>query len=252
LIPSKFAGGRAARQDHETVITNQDGKVKGTYKASWHRFERGGAKKASKYKGRELAHWTKEDIEKIKEEYKREERRASTPLYWEDVNVGDEIPTIIKGPTTQISKFAYESIAGPGGWFVGHHLAFELFEKHPGLAFVNEDGIPEAPVAIHWSNERSQRYLGLPGAYDAGYERINWIIQSLMNWMGDDAFLRRLVVRFPKFALLGDLTRCHGKVKRKREEKDKGIVELDIWTQIQNGDITTTGKAEVILPGKGE
>jgi len=247
LIPSQFAGGRAVKQDHETVVTNQNGEVKGRYKASWHRFERGSAKKESKYK-RELAHYSKEDIENIKLEYKKEKRRGSLPLYWEEVSVGEEIPTILKGPTTQVSKFAFESIFGPGGWFVGHHLAFELFEKHPGLPFINEQGIPEPPVAIHWSNERSQKYLGLPGAYDSGYERINWIIQSIMNWMGDEGFLKRLVVRFPKFAFLGDLTRCHGRVKGKKEVEGKGIVELEIWTQIQNGDITTQGEAEVILP----
>lgn len=247
LIPSQFAGGRAAKQDHETIVTNQSGTVKGRYKASWHRFERGSAKKESKYK-RELAHYSKEEIEKIREEYKREKRRGTLPLYWEEVTVGEEIPSILKGPTTQISKFAFESIFGPGGWYVGHHLAFELYEKHPGLPFINEQGIPEPPLAIHWSNERSQKYLGLPGAYDAGYERINWIIQSIMNWMGDEGFLKRLVVRFPKFALLGDLTHCYGRVKGKKEEVGKGIVELEIWTQIQNGDITTQGEAKVILP----
>ncbi len=250
FIPSKFAGGRAAKQDHETVVINQDEVVKGRYKASWHRFERSGAKKASKYEGRELAQYTKEDIQAIKEEYKQEKRRGASLLYWEDVTVGEELPTLLKGPTTVASKFAFEAMFGGGGWVVGHHLAFELNERHRGLAFINEQGIPEPPVTIHWSNERSQKILGLPGAYDAGYERINWVIQQIMNWMGDEGGLRRLTVRFPNFALLGDLTRCYAKVTAKREEYDAGVVDLEIWTEVQTGDTTTKGEAQVVLPRK--
>ena len=88
---------------------------------------------------------------------------------------------MVKGPTTEVSKFAFESWLGAGGWFVGHKLAFELFDRHPGLPFVNEQGIPEQPVAIHWSNARSQSVLGLPGAYEAGYERTSWLVHMLMK-----------------------------------------------------------------------
>ncbi len=113
-----------------------------TYKTSWHRFERSEAKRASKYEARELPHYTPDDIERIKADYRQERRRGATPLHWEDVREGDEIPFVVKGPTTEISKFAFESWQGAGGWFVGHKLAFELFEKHPGLPFINEQGIP--------------------------------------------------------------------------------------------------------------
>ena len=38
IIPSKFGGGRAAIQDYETEIWNQDGAPVGSYRTSWHRF----------------------------------------------------------------------------------------------------------------------------------------------------------------------------------------------------------------------
>jgi acyl dehydratase len=253
IIPSKFGGGRAAVQDYETEIWNQSGARVGTYKTSWHRFERTGAKRASKYEERELPHYTPDDIERIKADYRREVRRGATPLYWEDVREGDEIPFVVKGPTTEISKFAFESWLGAGGWFVGHKLAFELFEKHPGLPFINEQGIPEAPVAIHWSNVRSQRILGLPGAYEAGYERTSWLVHMLMNWIGDEGFLVHLTQRFPTFNLLGDTTWCHGTVKRKEVRPDpvdgkRHAVTCEVWTVNQRGDVTTTGTATVMLP----
>jgi len=250
-VESKFGGGRAVIQDYETTVKNQDKEIMGTFKTSWLRFERAKSKSAGKYMGRPLAHYTPEDIEDIKAQYKAEVRRGSQPLYWEDVQEGEEIPSKIKGPTTTISKIAFELVGGPGGWVVGHELAFELFEKHPGLPFINEQGAPEVPLAIHWSNERCQKILGLPGAYEAGYERINWMIQGYMNWMGDHGRMKKLFVRFPAFSLLGDTTWCKGKVVEKRIEGEDHIVTLEIWTVNQIDVTTTTGQAEVILPSKG-
>lgn len=253
IVPSQFGGGQAAVQDYETNIWRQDGgEPVAVYRTSWHRFERDSAEKASKYKGRELAHYEPEDIERIKADYAKEKRWGDTPHYWEDVTVGEELPFVVKGPTTQASKFAFESWSGASGWFVGHRQAFELFEKHPGLPFINEQGIPEVPVAIHWSNERSQRLLGLPGAYEAGYERTSWIVHLLMNYASDYGFLRRLTQKFPTFSLLGDTTWCRGRVENKRLGGHEGIVEIDVRTVNQRGDVTTTGIAEVVLPLRAE
>ena len=252
-VESKFAGGRAAVQTHKTVGTNQNGEDFGTIRAFWHRFDRRGAAGTKKEKEqRGLAQYTPSDLEKIKEEYKQVSKRGAEPLYWEDVNVGDPIPFLIKGPTTIISRLAFEMMGGGGGWFVGHHLAFELFDKHPGLPFINEQGVPEAPVSIHWSHERCQKYLGLPGAYDAGYERNIWLVEWLTNWIGDHGALKNLKLRYTGFTILGDTTRCTGSVTGKRVEDGQHIVECEIKTQINVDDIvTTTGTAEVILPSKG-
>lgn len=251
IVPSKFGGGRAAVQEYETQIWKlETNEPAAAYRTSWHRFERDSAERAGKYKARALARYTPEDIEKIKTDYKKEKRWGATPHYFEEVGIGEELPFVVKGPTTQISKFAFESWGGAGGWFVGHRLAFEMFEKHPGLPFVNEQGIPEAPVAIHWSNERSQRILGLPGAYEAGYERTSWIVHLLLNYAGDHGFLRRLTQKFPTFNLLGDTTWCHGRVAGKRRDAGEAVVDVEVWTVNQRGDVTTTGVAELVLPSR--
>jgi acyl dehydratase len=251
-VESKFGGGRSVIQDYETTVKNQNDETVGIFRTSWLRFERAKSKGAGKYMARPLANYTPEDIEDIKAQYKREVRRGSEPLYWEDVQVGEEIPPKIKGPTTTISKIAFELAGGPGGWVVGHELAFELFERHPGLPFINEQGAPEVPLAIHWSNERCQGYLGVAGAYESGYERVNWMVQGYMNWMGDHGRMKKLFVRFPRFSLLGDTTWCKGKVAEKRIEGENHIVALDVWTNNQLGEDTTLGQAEVILPSRGD
>ena len=250
-VQSKFSG-RAVVQDYETPIKNQKGELAASYFTSWHRFSRSESKEQGKYQKRGLATYTKEDIEKIKADYKKEKRRGAQTLWWEDVTEGEEIPFILKGPTTAISQFAFESWGGAGGWFVGHRLAFELFERHPGLPFINEQGIPEAPVAIHWSNERCQNILGLPGAYEAGFERMSWLVHLLMNWIGDEGLIHRLEIKFPKFNYRGDTIWCHARVVEKSilpEPVDgkQHAVRLDVWTVNQHGDTTTTGEATVVL-----
>jgi acyl dehydratase len=250
-VPSKFSG-RAVVQDYETPIRNQNGDTVASYQTSWHRFGRTDSKRESKYAKRGLAQYTAEEIEKIKADYKKEKRRGAETLWWEDVREGEEIPFIVKGPTTWISKFAFESWGGAGGWFVGHRLAFELFERHPGLPFVNEQGIPEAPVAIHWSNERCQKVLGLPGAYEAGYERTSWLVHLMMNWIGDEGFLHRMEIKFPKFNYQGDANWCRARVKEKyvldhAVDGKSHAVRLDMWTVNQLGEMTTTGEAVVVL-----
>jgi len=254
LAESKFGGGQAAIQDYETKSETGDGEVIGYYRTSWHRFSRLKAKGAKKYADSERPQWTDEELEAVWEEYRTHNlanRRGDVPLYWEDVEVGTDIPHIVKGPTTLTSKWAFESMGGPGGWIVGHELMLDLMQQHPGLHIRNEENVPEPPVAIHWTNERCQKYLGMPAAYEAGYERLNWLTQLLMSWMGDHGMLRKLSIRFKGFHWQGDLVRLHATVTGKREEGGRRLVDLDISTRTHRDEVTTKGSAVVQLPGKG-
>ena len=108
---SKFAGGKAAVQSYATDITTFDDELIGTYRTSWQRFSRSGAKKSSKYAGIKRHMWTDEELDAVWQEYHNQNlknRRGAEPLYFEDVQVGDEVPYIIKGPVTLTSKLAFE------------------------------------------------------------------------------------------------------------------------------------------------
>ena len=248
IVDSKFAGGMAGIQSYETRIENLDGQSKGVYRTHWHRFSRKKAASSGKYKKTEEKHWTDEELNAIWEEYRQYNfnRRTSEALYVEDVDVGQDIPHIVKGPINLTSKLAFEFARGAGGWFVGHELAVELFEQYPNLAFRNEENVPEPPVAIHWTNERCQKYLGMPKAYEAGYERINWLAQMAMSWMGDHGRMVKMGLQFHGFHWQGDAIRMHGKVTAKDETT--GMVDLDIRTVTHRGEDTCTGTMRVKLP----
>jgi hypothetical protein len=253
---SKFAGGRAAVQNYATKIETLQDEYVGTYRTSWHRFSRTDAKKSAKYAGIERHIWTDEELEGVWAEYHSQNlknRQGKEPLYIEDVNIGDEVPYIIKGPVTLTSKIAFEMAFGAMGWFVGHELALALWEKQPKLPIRNEENVPEPPVAIHWTNERCKTYLGMPGAYEAGFERLNWLTQLMNNWIGDHGVLRKLDCQFRAFHWQGDACRLYAKVTGKREENGEHLVDLDMWTESHpRGQRTTDGEITVQLPSKAD
>ncbi len=253
---SQFAGGRAAVQDYETEVRSmQDGLI-GFYRTSWHRFSRSKSKKASKYAGIERHVWSDEELDAVWQEYHDQNFKniqGSTPLYFEDVTVGDEVPYIIKGPVTLTSKIAFEMAFGAFGWFVGHELALKLWERSPRLPIRNEENVPEPPVAIHWTNERCQKYLGMPGAYEAGFERLNWFTQLINNWIGDHGKIRALGCQFRGFHWQGDACRLFAEVTGKRRDGGENLVDLKIWTMSHpRGQRTTEGEMTVELPSRGD
>ena len=251
--------GEAVVQEYINTGYNDRGQEVGSMFTSWHRAERKTSKGIAKnQKSRGLAEYSEEDLERIAADYDKEVRRGDDPLYWEDVTIGEVLPMVVKGPTNQAQRRVGESggirmVRGaPGDWTHTHGNAFKLFERHPGLPFINEWGIPEVPVVIHNSNERCQTYLGLPGAYDAGYQRINWTVHMLTNWAGDRGFVSRLDIRFPSFNIMGDTTWCHGEVIGKRQEDGYNLVEIDIWNVNQLGVKVTDGRAEIRLPSRAK
>jgi acyl dehydratase len=248
-------------QDYESIGKTPDGEEVARVYTSWSRHQRAAAAKSkgARQKGRDQAWYTDEDLEKIKQAYKNEIRQGADPLFWEDVKVGDEITPVVKGPTCLAQRMFGEGgaivssetkIGGSGDWGVQHAQFWKLLEKHPGLPYYNEQGVPEVPVTIHNDNERAQRYLGLPGAYDAGMQRVNWTVHALTNWMGDHGFLRKLTIIFRQINIMGDTTWCGGKVIDKRVEDGKHVVDLEIWNRNEVPHEVTTGSAEIVLPSK--
>ena len=72
----------------------------------------------------------------------------------------------------------------------------------------------------------------------------------MTNWMGDDAFLKRLRVEVRRFNVYGDTQFCKGRVARKYIHDGNALVDVDIWTENQRGEITAPGTATVLLPSR--
>ena len=172
--------------------------------------------------------------------------RGAIPRCWEDVEVGEALPEVVKGPLTVTSVVAF--VQGWGSLYVrAHGLAFDLFERHPALAIPNAFGVPEPPERVHWDDALA-RAVGVPAAYDYGPERVAWLGHLVTNWMGDAGVLRRLSVQVRRHNLIGDTTWCRGTVTARTLVGDEGEVTLALAAVNQRGETIAAGQAVVALP----
>src|SRR5438034_920342 len=146
-------------------------------------WQRDAARELGKYRTFEPHRYAPGEIERIRRAYADEAIRGATPRHWEDVEVGELLPTVVKGPLTVTSVIAF--VQGWGSLYVrAHGLAFDLFERHPALGIENEFGVPEPPERVHWDEDLA-RAVGVPAPYDYGPERVAWLGHLVTNWMGD-------------------------------------------------------------------
>lgn len=246
---SRFAG-RMVNQVYHTAFKDNNDEVLARADSWCLRTERDTAQKVGKYKDTRLDVYDEEKLREIWEYYENEKIRGEETLYWEDVEEGDEIPTIVKGPLTISGIIKW--IQGFGGlWIKAHGFAYEMYSKHPALAIPNSQGVPDTPERVHW-DEQMAKEVGAPGIFDYGPERVTWLGNLVTNWKGNEGFLRRLYVEVRRFNLIGDTTWCKGKVSKKYEESGEEaaekIVECEIWAENQRNEITAKGKAEIVLP----
>ena len=134
-----------------------------------------------------------------------------------------------------------------GGFFMYTHSVGSAFRRrHPHAVIYNESGVPDSPEAVHWDNFLAQR-SGLEAAYDMGPQRIAWLGQVVTNWMGDKGFLRVLDIKLGKTVIMGDVTRCHGKVVKKLDEEGKKEVVIELVALNQRHEVVAQGEAVVQL-----
>ena len=136
-------------------------------------------------------------------------------LYWEDVQVGDELA----GFSLEITpKRLFLQISGSQDWYPVHHdPAFARKAGHADI-FMNT-GFTQAAL-----------------------------VRVVTDWMGDDGFLRKLSLEMRRQQRPGDTMVCKGKVIDKYRRGGEGWVELAVWAENEREGVTTPGKASVILP----
>ena len=123
--------------------------------------------------------------------------------------------------------------------------------RHPDHFFRN----PEAGGGLEYTGighlrDSVAEAVGVPGAYDYGPQRVSWMGTLVTNWMGDDAFLKRLRVECRRFNVYGDTQWCKGRVIGKRVHDGAPLVDLEIWAENQRGEVTAPGQATVMLPSR--
>ncbi|PJI98394.1 acyl dehydratase [Acidovorax sp. 69] len=248
---TRFAG-RAIQQTYHVDFFNQSGDKVAEADSWCFRTERDHARESgTKYREvreRGVRRYTDEELAEAYKLYRDEEVRGAIPRYWEDVTVGDELPTMFKGPMTVTGFVAYAQ--GWGGLYIrANKLAWKLIDAHPGVGIKNRFGIPDVPERVHWEEDFALE-VGAPGAYDYGPERTSWMTHHLTNWMGDTGFLHKATCKVRRHNPEGDMVFIKGRVIRKFVENGKHMVEIEQEAQNQDGEQSALGGGVVVLPSR--
>ena len=150
-------------------------------------------------------------------------------LYWEDVEVDSELTPLPKIATRQMLV----KWAGASGDFNPLHYE-DTFAASQGVG---------SPI-VHGQLKRA------------------WLVQLVTDWIGEQGNLKKFSCQFrgmdyPRFMKSvtepqeGETWWCKGKVSKKYIESDEHLVDCDIWVENGKGEVTTPGKATVILPPRG-
>jgi acyl dehydratase len=249
---TRFAG-RSIQQIYHCEFHNQNKELVAEGDSWCFRTERDTAReRGTKYeelKKREPVQYSREDLAKIFALYEAEEIRGATPRYIEDVQVGDKLQTMVKGPMTVTGFIAFAQ--GWGGLYIrANKLAWKQMQKHPGLGIPNKFGIPDVPERVHWEDDLATQ-VGTPAAYDYGPERCSWMSHQLTNWMGDSGFLRHLEVKIRRHNPVGDTLYIDGEVTRTLEDGGMHYAEITQKATNQDGELSVLATGTVRLPSRG-
>ncbi|HLI88378.1 MAG TPA: MaoC/PaaZ C-terminal domain-containing protein [Ktedonobacteraceae bacterium] len=141
--------------------------------------------------------------------------QAPAKLYFEDVQVGDEIPRLVKEPMTHLRLVRY---AGASGDFNPLHTDPKIGEA-----------------------------VGVGGIIAHGMLIMGFVGQMLSDYVGPTA-LRKFNVRFKGMTRLGDAITCTGTITDKYEAGGEARIKGKVQATDQNGDVKVTGTFEAALP----
>ena len=235
-------------QTGEILYFDADGELLARALGSTARTARAKAADGLKYEARAPHKYTREEIQAVYEGIAAEQIRGADPRVWEDVQDGDLLQPLVKGPLNITDMICW--YAGGGHTYHAHERAWQYRRRHPADAYVDpETGAEDSPARGH-AQDYMAREVGMPGGYDVGTQRISWLGNLLTHWAGDDGFARTLSVKLRRPNVFGDTSWCRGTVTGKRMEDGVHLVDIAVRVDNQRGETTADGTASVELPSR--
>lgn len=142
--------------------------------------------------------------------------------YFEDVQVGDSLPELVRGPVTHLGLVRYSGACGD----------FNPIHTVPEVA----------------------RSVGLDGVIAHGMLIMAYAGQMLTNWAGPSA-LRRFKVRFSGMTAPGESVRCEAQVTRLIDDDPSGeaLVEGRLTVKgVEDDSLKLKGNFTAALPRKSD
>ncbi len=138
-------------------------------------------------------------------------------VYWEDIEMGQQLPTLVKHPTTK--------------------------------QIVMWCGAADEYTLIHYDKDVALQ-MNLPGVIVPGRFTFSCLSQLVTTWMGDEGSLKKLGESLRGMHVPGEDLICKGKISNKYVKDAEHYVELEVWAENIKGEKTAPGSALVVLPSK--
>ena len=220
-------------------------------------YERGSAKKRASGRTTEnkvqLPHpWTKFELELLEENIANEKPRGQVPRLWEEVEVGDSLCEVIKGPIGTTDEVAFVAAGGaPIRRLAAHRSALLEYRRHPEWCFRDPATNALEPIySVHYNKQAAQQ-MGVAMQYDVGFQRQCWQIHLLCDWMGDDGWIKEASSQYRAFVYLSDVIRLSGQVAEKYVDgHGEHVVKVQTSAYNQRGENVMPGSAVIALPSR--
>jgi acyl dehydratase len=138
-------------------------------------------------------------------------------LFYEDLEIGMEIPTIVKHPTKQqLVKWA----GATGDYYPAH------YDKDFALS------------------------MGLPEVIVQGFLSLSFLQQMVYDYFGVDSNVKKLGGSFRGIAFPGEDMICKGNIVEKYVDGKENIVKCEMWIENPKGERITLGNATVDVPSR--
>ncbi len=141
-------------------------------------------------------------------------------IYFEDVEVGAELPGLEKGPMTTAHLMRWSA-------------AMENWHK------------------IHYDKPFAMEHDKLPGLLINGSLKQQFVMQLLADWAGPGGWVWKAGFQFRAMNVVNETMRVWGRVSGKREGPGYGLIDIELGILNDVDKESTPGSAVVALPYRG-
>jgi acyl dehydratase len=141
-------------------------------------------------------------------------------IFYEDVEVGAELPRLAKGPLTTAHLMRWSA-------------AMENWHK------------------IHYDKQFAIEHDKLPGLLANGSLKQQFMLQLLKDWVGPGGWVWKVGFQFRAMNLVEETLSVWGRVTAKRDGPGYGLIDLELGIVNDENKESTPGKATVAVPYRG-
>jgi acyl dehydratase len=140
--------------------------------------------------------------------------------YFDDINIGDSIPSLTKGPLTSAHLMRWSA-------------AFENWHK------------------IHYDAPFAVEHDKLPALLVNGSLKQQFVVQLLKDWTGPEGWVWKASFQFRAMNLVNETLTAWATITGKTALQDYGLVTLELGIINTAGKESTPGRATIALPFRG-